>query len=166
MTIYWLSSQFRLKPFRILIKFLDDVIRLRRWPHLWNSIFMYITKWDIHILNVSHLRTKLWLVASLTHALSVCLELCTVCLSKGTFEFVIRITKESVRICRCFAVIKYTSARGNNIFLTESIISRCNRRISCKCLCYQCSVPLYCWSVSSQIDWPWHISPRFIFPLI
>ena len=69
----------------------------------------------------------------------------TACLSRGTFEFVITITKESVRICRCFAVIKYTSARGNNIFLTESIISRCNRRISCKCLCYQYSDPLYCW---------------------
>ena len=67
----------------------------------------------------------------------------TACLFRGTFEFIITITKESVRICRCFAVIKYTSARGNNIFLTESIISRCNRRISCKCLCYQYSDPLY-----------------------
>ena len=63
------------------------------------------------------------------------------CLSRRTLEFVIMITKESVRICRCFAVIKYT---GGN-FLTDSIISRCNRRISFKCLCYQCSDPLYCW---------------------
>ena len=34
----------------------------------------------------------------------------TACLSKGTFEFVIMITKDSVRICRCFAVLKHTGA--------------------------------------------------------
>ena len=78
----------------------------------------------------------------------------TVCLSKETFKFVIIITKESVRICRCFAVMKYTgSGRKSNIFLTYSTISRLNGRISCKCLCYQCSDPQYCWGVSIQIDW-------------
>ena len=39
-------------------------------------------------------------------------------LSKETFKFVIMITKESVRICQCFAVMKYTgSRRKSNIFL-------------------------------------------------
>ena len=90
----------------------------------------------------------------------------TVCLSKETFKFVIIITKESVRICRCFAVIKYTgSGRKSNIFLTYSTISRLNGRISCKCLCYQCSDPQYCWGVSIQIDWQ-GIYFGFIFPLI
>ena len=41
----------------------------------------------------------------------------TVCLSKETFKFVIIITKESDRICRCFAVMKYTGGgRKSNIF--------------------------------------------------
>ena len=114
MTIYWLPSQLRLKLFRILIKLLDDVLRLRRSQHLQNSIF-FISLIEISTFSAFHTwgRSYRWLCRwrSFTSLFR------TACLSKEIFEFFHCDNKGvslDLSMFRCYE--NHWQSKNNNIF--------------------------------------------------